>query len=214
LLDRWQAATGSIIYDGIGSSEALHIYASNRPGDFKTGTSGRPVPGYELRVVDSEGNDTADGAPGELWVRGGSVARCYWNKPEKNTKSWKEDWFRSGDTFYRDSDGHLHFCGRDDDMLKVGGIWVSPFEIESMLASHPAVLEVAVVGAPDEHSLIKPKAYCVLRHGESSSSLLGEQLIEFAKSQLAPFKYPRWIVFLDELPKTASGKIQRFRLRA
>lgn len=213
ILERWRAATGLEIYDGIGSSEVLHIYTSNRPGEVRPGSAGRAVPGYELRVADENGNEQPDGVPGELWIRGGSVAKYYWNKPEKSASAWRDGWFRSGDTVYRDSEGAFHFCGRDDDMLKVGGIWVAPFEIESALASHPAVLEVAVVGAPDEQNLIKPKAYCVLRDGHVAGDALAQELIAFVKTRLAPYKYPRWVTFLPELPKTASGKIQRFRLR-
>lgn len=213
ILERWRAATGLDIFDGIGSSEALHIYASNSPGTLRPGSAGRAVPGYELRIVDAEGNGAPDGQLGELWVRGGSVAKYYWNKPEKSASSWRDGWFRSGDTFYRDNDGYFYFCGRDDDMLKVGGIWVAPFEIEAALTEHPAIQEAAVVGAPDENNLVKPKAFCVLRDARLASPELGRELIAFVKNRIAPYKHPRWVEFIDELPKTASGKIQRFKLR-
>lgn len=213
LYERWKKATGLEIYDGIGSSEALHIYISNRPGHTKPGSSGLPVPGYDVRLVNADGQETTAGEVGEILVRGDSVTKFYWQKPEKNKTSWTDGWFRSGDQAYRDADGYLYFCGRDDDMIKVGGIWVAPFEVETALISHPAILEVAVVGAPDEQDLIKPKAYCVLRDTYKPSQALESELIMHVKTTLAPFKYPRWIVFVDELPKTASGKIQRFRLR-
>ena len=215
VMERWNRLTGTLVLDGIGSSEGLHIYAQNLPGQTKAGSAGRAVPGYGMRIVDPNGNDVPDGTPGELVLHGESFAKLYWNKPEKTAATWTTGgWFRSGDTVYRDPDGYIFFCGRGDDMLKVGGIWVAPFEIESALASHPDVIEVAVVGAPDSHGLVKPKAYCVLRQPEKAGPELAEELIQFTKQRLAPFKYPRWIEFLNELPKTASGKIQRFKLRA
>jgi benzoate-CoA ligase family protein len=214
LFGRWLKATGLEIYDGIGSSEAMHIYISNRPGALKPGSCGRPVPGYGIKIVDVHGAELPPGEAGELLVQGDSVTKFYWNKPEKNAASWRDGWFKSGDMAYRDEDGFYYFCGRGDDMLKVGGIWVAPFEVESALVKHPAVLEAAVVGAEDENGLTKPKAYCVLRGSADAPDALAEELKDFVKAQLAPYKYPRWIVFLDELPKTASGKIQRFKLRS
>lgn len=215
VMERWKRLTRVDVLDGIGSSEGLHIYAQNLPGHTKSGSAGRPVPGYRLRVIDAEQKELPDGQPGELVVQGESFAKFYWNKPEKTAASWTKDgWFRSGDTMYRDKDGYFFFCGRGDDMLKVGGIWVAPFEIESALAAHPDVVEAAVIGAPDENELIKPKAYCVLRNREKAGPAMAQELIQFTKQRLAPFKYPRWVEFLDELPKTASGKIQRFRLRS
>ena len=197
------------------SSEGLHIYAQSLPGHTKAGAAGRVVTGYRLRIIDSDGNELPNGRSGELVVQGESFAKFYWNKPEKTANSWTSDgWFRSGDTMYRDQDGYFFFCGRGDDMLKVGGMWVAPFEIESALAAHPDVIEAVVVGAPDENDLIKPKAYCVLRNTAKTGPDMAQELIQFTKQRLAPFKYPRWIEFLDELPKTASGKIQRFKLRA
>jgi benzoate-CoA ligase family protein len=214
VFERWKRLTGLDVLDGIGSSEALHIYAQNMPGRTRLGSAGQAVPGYRLGVIDADGKDSADLEPGELVVQGDSVARLYWNKPERTASAWTKDgWFRSGDTMYRDADGYFFFCGRGDDMLKVGGIWVAPFEIESALAAHPAVMEAAVIGAPDENGLIKPKGYCVLRDQGLASVALEQELIGFIKQRLAPFKYPRWIEFIDELPKTASGKIQRYKLR-
>jgi benzoate-CoA ligase family protein len=213
--ERWHRLTGVEALDGIGSSEALHIYAQNLPGRTKPGSAGQAVPGYRLRILDTDGEEALDGEPGELVVQGESLARYYWNKPERTANAWTKDgWFRSGDTMYRDQDGYFFFCGRGDDMLKVGGIWVAPFEIESALAAHPAVIEAAVIGAPDENGLIKPKAFCVLRDVGKIGPAMEQDLIGFVKRRLAPFKYPRWIEFLDELPKTASGKIQRYKLRA
>jgi benzoate-CoA ligase family protein len=215
VMERWKRLTGTDVLDGIGSSEALHIYAQNQSDATKPGSAGRAVPGYRLRIIDADGTDVPDGRPGELVVQGESLAKYYWNKPERTAAAWTKDgWFRSGDTMYRDADGFFFFCGRADDMLKVGGMWVAPFEIESALAAHPAVIEAAVVGAPDENDLIKPKAYCVLRDTGAAGPDLERELIAFVKERLAPFKYPRWIEFVDELPKTASGKIQRFKLRA
>ncbi len=214
LFERWLKATGLAIYDGIGSSEVLHIYVSNCPKDLKIGSSGKPVPGYEIKAADASGERLPSGATGELWVRGDSVAKFYWNKPGKNAASWQDGWFKTGDMVYEDEEGFFHFCGRGDDMLKAGGIWVAPFEVELALIKHPAVLEAAVVGAEDENGLIKPKAYCVLREPAVTPEALADELIAFVKQHLAPYKYPRWIVFLDELPKTASGKIQRFKLRS
>ena len=214
IMERWNRLTGVEVLDGIGSSEGLHIYAQNLPGHIKPSSAGRAVPGYRLRVNDTGGNEAPVGQPGELVVQGESFAKFYWNKPEKTASAWTKDgWFRSGDTMYRDQDGYFFFCGRGDDMLKVGGMWVAPFEIESALAAHPAVIEAAVIGAPDENELIKPKAFCVLRDPACACPDLAKELIDFTRQRLAPFKYPRWIEFIDELPKTASGKIQRFKLR-
>jgi benzoate-CoA ligase family protein len=215
VIERWKRLTGVEVLDGIGSSEALHIYAQNLPGKLKLGSAGQAVPGYRLRIVNADCSEAPEGEPGELVVQGESIAKLYWNKPERTASAWTVDgWFRSGDTMYRDADGYFFFCGRGDDMLKVGGIWVAPFEIESALAAHPAVIEAAVIGAPDENGLIKPKGFCVLRDPALAGPALEQELIGFIKQRLAPFKYPRWIEFLDELPKTASGKIQRYKLRA
>ena len=171
------------------------------------------IPGYDGRVIDGNGSDVPDGEVGELMIRGESVATTYWNKPEKTAECMVDGWFRTGDSVWRDDDGYIFFSGRANDMLKVGGIWVSPFEVESALMAHPAVLEAGVIGSPDEEGLIKPRAFVVLKKGESSNVAMSQALTSFVRKRLAPYKYPRWIEFLDELPKTASGKIQRFRLK-
>jgi benzoate-CoA ligase family protein len=210
---RWKERTGQVILDGIGSTEALHIFISNRVDDVRPGSSGRVVPGYEARIVTEQGEAPVD-EPGRLHVKGLSTAAYYWNNPEKTAATMLgEDWLDTGDTYVRDADGYYHYCGRSDDMLKVGGIWCSPIEIEAKLVSHPRVLEVAVVGAPDASGLVKPEAYVVLREGVTGSDALAEELMKHCKSQLAPYKFPRRIHFVNELPKTATGKIQRFRLR-
>ncbi|MBN9048574.1 MAG: benzoate-CoA ligase family protein [Rhizobiales bacterium] len=213
LLHKWRKQTGLDIYDSIGSSEVLHFYTSNRPDAFREGSAGQIVPGYEGKVLGESGTEVGADEVGQLWIRGESAAKYYWNKPEKTAESMRDGWFGTGDMVSRDADGYYYFCGRGNDMLKVGGIWVSPSEMESALVSHPSVLEAAVIGAPDENGLIKPKAFVVRRDGQSGSDGDAVELTNFLKTKLAPFKYPRWIRFVDELPKTASGKIQRFRLR-
>ncbi len=207
----WKDRFGVDIIDGIGSTEMLHIYVSNAPGDVKYGTTGRPVPGYEVRLVDEEGRAVADGEIGELLVRGPSAAEGYWNQREKSRNTFEGSWMRTDDKFVRDVDGRYTYCGRSDDMFKVSGIWVSPFEVESALIAHPSVLEAAVVPAADVDGLLKPKAYVVLRNGGEAD--LHNILKEHVKSSIGAWKYPRWIEFVDDLPKTATGKIQRFKLR-
>jgi benzoate-CoA ligase family protein len=211
--EKWRARFGVDILDGIGSTEMLHIFLSNRPGDIRYGTTGKPVPGYDLKLVDERGEPVADGDAGALWVRGPSSAPFYWNDRPKSLATFHGPWTRTGDTYVRDADGYYTYSGRGDDMLKVGGIWVSPFEVESALGAHPAVLEAAVIGATDKEGLVKPKAFVVLKAGARGSDELAAELRSFVKDRLAPFKYPRWIEFCDELPKTATGKIQRFKLR-
>ena len=206
--------TGIDILDGIGSTEMLHIFLSNRPGDFRYGTTGKPVPGYELRLVDEQGNPVRQGELGELQIRGPTQASHYWNNREKTRSTFVGEWTKSGDKYSVDADGFYAYGGRSDDMLKVSGIWVSPAEVEAALVSHDAVLEAAVVGAEDEQKLIKPKAYVVLKAGNAGDEKLKAALQQHVKDKLAPYKYPRWIEFLNELPKTATGKIQRFRLRS
>jgi benzoate-CoA ligase len=208
---KWQNEYGVEILDGIGSTEMLHIFLSNKPGRVRYGTTGEAVPGYRLRLVNDEGRECAHGELGELQINGPSAAIMYWNKREKTKHTFAGEWTRSGDKYSRDADGYYTYGGRSDDMLKVGGIYVSPFEVEASLMTHPAVLEAAVVGQADEEGLIKPKAYVVLKSGQQVSD---KELQAHVKSHLAPFKYPRWIAFLPELPKTATGKIQRFKLRA
>ncbi|MBK6803675.1 MAG: benzoate-CoA ligase family protein [Betaproteobacteria bacterium] len=211
---RFSQHFGVDILDGLGSTEMLHVYLSNRPGDVRYGTSGRPVPGYRLRVVDDEGAPVADGEVGELQVNGPTSAQGYWNNREKSHATFQGPWTRSGDKYRVDTDGRYVYSGRTDDMLKVGGIYVSPIEVESALVTHEAVLEAAVVGREDADKLVKPMAYVVLKSGRTPSETLAGELREHVKLHLAPYKFPRWVEFLDELPKTATGKIQRFKLRA
>jgi benzoate-CoA ligase family protein len=211
---RWKERTGLVILDGIGSTEALHIFISNRPGDVQPGTSGRVVPGYEARILDEKGNPAKPGEQGRLQVKGPSTAAYYWNNPEKTAATMLAgDWLDTGDTYVLDEKGYYRYCGRSDDMLKVGGIWCSPIEIESLLVSHPKVLEAAVIGCEDAEGLFKPEAWVVLRQGAAASDELAAELMAHCKKNLAPYKFPRQIHFASELPKTATGKIQRFRLR-
>ena len=211
---RWTERTGTEVLDGIGSTEMLHIFLSNRPGDVRYGTTGKPVPGYEVRLVDDQGNViTRPGELGELQISGPTSALFYWNQRERSKSTFQGPWTRSGDKYSVDEQGYYTYGGRSDDMLKVSGIYVSPVEVEAALVTHEAVLEAAVVGKEDEQKLIKPKAYVVLKSGQSSSESLKAALQQHVKDKLAPYKYPRWIEFLPELPKTATGKIQRFKLR-
>jgi benzoate-CoA ligase len=212
--ERWRERTGTEVLDGIGSTEMLHIFLSNRPGDIHYGTTGRPVPGYDLELRADGGGLAPDGEEGSLWVRGPSSCAAYWNDRERSLATFHGPWTRTGDRYIRDAAGVWTYCGRADDMLKVGGIWVSPFEVESALAAHPAVLEAAVVGADDADGLTKPKAFVVLQATATASPALIDELKAFVKQTLAPYKYPRWIEVVAELPKTATGKIQRFKLRA
>jgi benzoate-CoA ligase len=205
---------GVEILDGLGSTEMLHVYLSNRPGEVRYGTTGVPVPGYELRIVDDEGGPVPQGEVGELQISGPTAAMGYWNNLEKSRSTFQGRWTRSGDKYSIDADGRYVYAGRSDDMLKVSGIYVSPIEVEAALITHPAVLEAAVVAKEDDARLVKPLAYVVLKPGHERTPALAEALQQHVKSQLAPYKYPRWIEFIDELPKTATGKIQRFKLRA
>ncbi len=211
---RWRDTVGSDILDGIGSTEMLHIFLSNRPDDIRYGTTGKAVPGYDLRILDA-GGEVADGEPGELVVRGPSAADGYWNQRAKSRHAFRGEWTHTGDTYTRDARGYYRYCGRSDDMLKVGGIWVSPFEVEEALIGHPAVLEAAVVGRSDEEGLIKPQAFVVLQEhaGRDDPGGLTAALQDHVKQQVGVWKYPRWIEFCDTLPKTATGKIQRYKLR-
>lgn len=209
--ERWQAQTGIAVLDGVGSTEMLHIFVSNRADDVSYGTSGTPVPGYDVRLVDDAGEDVADHEIGELLVNGASAAAAYWNQRDKTRATFEGVWTRTGDKYERRPDGRYIYCGRTDDMFKVSGIWVSPFEVEQALASHPSVLEAAVVAARDADGLEKPKAFIVLeKTGEAD---LENQLIDHVKSRIGKWKYPRWIEVVEDLPKTATGKIQRFKLR-
>ena len=210
---RWQEQSGTVILDGIGSTEALHIFISNRADSFKPGTSGHLVPGYSAKIVNEDGNKVPSGEEGRLLIRGDSTCRAYWNNPEKTAATIVDGWLNTGDTYRKDEDGCYVYGGRSDDMMKVGGIWCSPFEIEARLVEHPMVLEAAVVGRKDESGLVKPEAHVVLNEPEAASEDLQLELLNHCKSGLAPYKYPRWVNFLEELPKTATGKIQRYRLR-
>ncbi len=212
--ERWQEKFGVQVLDGIGSTELLHIFISNRAGAVRYGTSGRPVPGYEVKLVDESGAPVSIGEEGSLWVRGPTSATGYWNQREKSVATFHGPWTRTGDRYVRDADGYYTYSGRSDDMLKVGGIWVSPFEVESALGEHDAVLEAAVVGDTDADGLTKARAFVVLRRAADRSEALKVELKEFVKTRLAPFKRPQWIELVSELPKTATGKIQRYRLRA
>nr|MDP2191059.1 benzoate-CoA ligase family protein [Rhodoferax sp.] len=210
---RWREHYGVDILDGIGSTEMLHIFLSNRPGEVRYGTTGKPVPGYDIRLIGDDGNPAPKGEIGELQINGPTAAVMYWNNRPKSLATFEGSWTRSGDKYVEDADGYFVYCGRSDDMLKVSGIYVSPFEVEAALMTHEAVLEAAVVGKTDEARLVKPKAYVVLKQGVAASPELDESLKLHVKSRLAPYKYPRWIEFVSELPKTATGKIQRFKLR-
>lgn len=209
----WEERFGVEILDGLGSTEMLHIFLSNLAGHVRYGTSGVAVPGYELKLLAEDGSNPADGEIGELWVKGGSSAVAYWNQREKSLDTFHGPWTRTGDKYTRDEGGYYTYSGRTDDMLKVSGQWVSPFEVESALVAHEHVLEAAVVGAVDEQKLVKPKAFVVLQQGTEPSDAVAQTLQDFVKDRLAPFKYPRWIEFAETLPKTATGKIQRFKLR-
>lgn len=208
---KWKSLIGTDIVDGVGSTEMLHIFLSNRPDDIEYGTSGVAVPGYDVRLVDEEGNDLGPNMIGELLVRGDSAAADYWNQRQKSRTTFEGEWTRTGDKYEMNDEGRFVYCGRTDDMFKVSGIWVSPFEIEQAVIAFPAVLEAAVVAHPDKDGLDKPKAFVVLKSGQSEADLDG--LKDFIKDKIGKWKYPRWIEVTDELPKTATGKIQRFKLR-
>jgi benzoate-CoA ligase len=208
---RWSQAYGCDILDGIGSTEMLHIFLSNRPGEVRYGTTGKAVPGYQLRIVGDDGRECGVGEIGELQISGPSAALMYWNNRARTKAIFAGEWTFSGDKYTRDADGYYTYGGRSDDMLKVGGIYVSPFEVEACLATHAAVLEAAVIGFAEADELVKPKAYVVLKPGHAVTA---QELQAHVKNLLAPYKYPRWIQFVPELPKTATGKIQRFKLRA
>ena len=213
--ERWTERTGVEVLDGIGSTEMLHIFLSNRPGEVRYGTTGKPVPGYAVRLVDDQGHVIAQpGEIGELQISGPTAALLYWNQRERTKGTFQGPWTRSGDKYTFDKDGYYTYGGRSDDMLKVSGIYVSPVEVEAALITHDAVLEAAVVGKEDEQKLVKPKAYVVLKQGMKADETLKQALQQHVKDKLAPYKYPRWIEFMPELPKTATGKIQRFKLRS
>jgi benzoate-CoA ligase family protein len=211
---RWSERYGVDILDGLGSTEMLHIFLSNRDGDVRYGTTGKPVPGYDIRLVGDDGLAVKPGELGELQVRGPTSAVMYWNNREQSRSTFLGEWTRSGDKYIEDQDGYYIYCGRRDDMLKVGGIYVAPFEVEGALLTHPDVLEAAVVAWPDADRLIKPKAFVVLKPSAAASDKTAQVLQQHCRERLAPYKYPHWIEFRSDLPKTATGKIQRFKLRA
>ena len=213
IFNRWKNRFGVKILDGMGSTEMGHIFLSNRPDEIKPGSTGKPVPGYQLRLVDDEGKDVPRGEIGTLMVKGESAAQFYWRKREKSRKTMLGEWINTGDKYYMDEDGFYWCAGRSDDMLKVGGIWVSPLEVENSLAENPAVLEAAVVGHSDDEGLVKPKAFIILREGFEPSEETAIELKKWVQEKLAKYKYPRWIEFVKELPKSSTGKIQRFKLR-
>ncbi len=208
--ERFRRHFGVDIVDGIGSTEMLHIFISNRPDKVRYGTTGWPVPGYDIELRAEDGGPVPDGEPGDLFIQGPSAALLYWGNRAKTRETFQGGWTKSGDKYIHNADGSFTYAGRSDDMLKVGGVYVSPFEVEATIVQHPAVLEAAVIGAPDKDGLIKTKAFVVLKAGEHADEA---ELKSFVKDRLAPFKYPRAIEFVAELPKTATGKIQRFRLR-
>ncbi|HBL65125.1 MAG TPA: benzoate-CoA ligase family protein [Achromobacter sp.] len=211
--ERFTRHFGCEILDGIGSTEMLHIFISNQTGQLRYGTTGKPVPGYEVQLRDDNGAPVAPGAIGDLYIKGPSAALMYWNNRDKTRQCFLGDWLKSGDKYTCDADGYYTYAGRSDDMIKVSGQYVSPVEVENILVQHEAVLEAAVIGVPDHDGLVKTKAYVVLRPGFEPDAQTGAALQHYVKQHLAPFKYPRQIDFTEELPKTATGKIQRFRLR-
>lgn len=210
---RWQELTGVEIVDGIGSTEMLHIFVSNRPGDVRYGTTGKAVDGYRVRIVDENGNAVTKGEIGDLEVAGPTAAIGYWNNRDRSRATFMGPWTKTGDKFLENAEGYLVHCGRSDDMLKVSGMWVSPGEVESALIAHESVLEAAVIGREDDDGLVKPKAFVVLKPGFDAGAPLAQTLQAHVKNTLAPYKYPRWIEFTTDLPKTATGKIRRVALR-
>ena len=211
--ERWREAAGVDVLDGIGSTEMFQTFLSNRPGDLRYGTTGKPVPGYDLKIVDDDARELPDGEIGELVVRGATAGEGYWNQRQKSRRTFAGEWVHTGDKYVRDAEGYYHYCGRTDDMFKVSGMWVSPFEVEAALASHEAVLEAAVIGKEDADGLVKPKAFIVLRNGYAADRDLLETLRVHVKQCAGPWKYPRWIDVRADLPRTATGKIQRYKLR-
>jgi 4-hydroxybenzoate-CoA ligase len=209
----WRDTVGVDVLDGLGSTEMLNTFLSNRPTDIRYGSTGKPVPGYDARIVDENGRDLGTDEIGELIVRGPSAGEGYWNQREKSRHTFAGEWTHTGDKYRRDAEGYYYYCGRTDDMFKVSGMWVSPFDVEAALVSHEAVLEAAVIGKEDADGLIKPKAFIVLKNGFKADELLLETLKVHVKDKAGPWKFPRWIELRSNLPRTATGKLQRFRLR-
>ncbi|MBI4638393.1 MAG: benzoate-CoA ligase family protein [Candidatus Rokubacteria bacterium] len=213
LFDTWRARFGHDLVDVVGSTETLHDFIANRPGAVRRGSAGRLVPGFEARLVDDDGRPVASGTVGHLLIQGETTSPYYWNRLERTRTTMLGEWLRTGDMFWEDAEGYFYFAGRSDDMLKVGGLWVSPAEVEARLVEHPGVLEAGVIGRADDDGLVKPNAVVVLKPGVAASPGLEAELKAWVRGGLAPYKAPRWIEFVPELPKTATGKIQRFRLR-
>jgi benzoate-CoA ligase len=213
LFHAWRSRFGLELLDVVGSTEALHDFIANRPGAARAGSSGQVIPGFETRLVDDQGRPVAPGMIGQLLIKGDSTSPGYWNRHERTRATMLGEWLRTGDMFYQDTDGYFFFCGRADDMLKIGGMWVAPAEVEAALGEHPAIAEVAVIGRGDADGLTKPHAFCVLRDGMTGSDALAAELRDGVRKRLGGYKSPRWIDFVPELPKTATGKIQRFALR-
>jgi len=210
---RWQRKFGVEILDGIGSTEALHIYLSARPGNVKPGSTGSAVPGYKLRIVDSNDREVPPGTIGDLLVAGDSIAPFYWNRRQLTAERMRGEWFFTGDKYWMDTDGKYWYAGRSDDMFRVSGQWVSPAEVESALIEHECVLEAAVVAYREETGLHTPKAFVVLREGIAASADLARELQQFVKHRITPYRYPRHIEFVDKLPKNVTGKLLRYKLR-
>jgi benzoate-CoA ligase family protein len=209
----WRERFGLELLDVVGSTEVLHDYLANPPGAARAGSSGKVIPGFEARLVDEAGRPVLPGAVGQLWIKGDSTAAGYWNRQAQTQATMLGEWLRTGDMFYADTDGYFYFCGRGDDMLKVGGMWVSPVEVEACLVEHPAVVEAGVIGRRDGNGLIRAHAFCVLAAGASAGPELAAELTAHVRRRLAGYKAPRWIDFVSDLPKTPTGKIQRFALR-
>jgi acyl-coenzyme A synthetase/AMP-(fatty) acid ligase len=214
ILEKFKARFGLEILDAIGSTEMLHMFLSPQPGRGRPGSCGFPVPGYEAKIVDEEGAPVAQGEIGNLWVKGPSAFSGYWNIPDLTARTKIGDWIVTGDKFFTDADGYYHYCGRADDMMKVSGMWVAPTEVENALLGHPSVAEAAVVGVIESSGLTKPLAFVVIPPDVAPTDALAEEVRQFVRSKLAGYKCPAEIKFLDALPKTATGKIQRFRLRS
>jgi benzoate-CoA ligase len=210
---RWKELTGIDILDGIGATEAFHIFISNRAGKVKLGSSGTPVPGYDTKIVDEKFNEMPTGETGRLLVKGESLALGYWNKYSKTKEVFVGEWLITGDVYYKDEEGYYWYCGRSDDMIRSGGVWVSPIEVEKTLMEHPAVLEAAAVQGYTKDGLQRVKAVVTLRSGHTPSEDLAAELRRYVQEKLASYKKPEWIEFVNELPKTTTGKIQRYRLR-
>jgi benzoate-CoA ligase family protein len=213
LFERFRQRFGIEILDALGSTESLHMVTSNRPGDLKPGSSGKILPGFEAKITDEAGHPAAINEIGDLWVKCDSLCACYWNQPEKTNATFVDQWFRTGDKYRQDEDGFFWYAGRSDDLFKVHGLWLSPAEVESALIAHPAVLEAAVIARDDEAGLAKPAAYVVLKQEFAPNDQLARDVQDFVADRIGGYKRPRWIEFVAELPKTATGKLQRFKLR-